>query len=213
MKLTPRDRLVVVGKTGTGKSNWTKGLCAELMAKHRVVVFDVCDEYSQRGAKTDHVRLGPLPQRCTAKELENDPRGLLDREDLALAVVSQGDPKDVASDFVSCAELIQTTGNLIFVVEEVGYFAEHCQERLKAVATMYRHVGVSAVFVAQRATQIPLTARSQASCLVAFRQDESADLKALAERIDQDFADRVSRLKVGENVTWRDDFQPKETNP
>lgn len=206
MKLTARDRLVVVGKTGTGKSNWTKGLCKELMGSHRLVVFDVCDEYSQLGQKTAHVRLGPLPQRCTVKELENDPRKWLDREDLALAVVSTGDPKDVATDFVTVAEFLHSTGDALFVVEEVGYFAEHCQERLKAVATMYRHVGVTAVFVAQRATQIPLTARSQASCLVAFRQDESADLKALAERIDQDFADRVSRLPVGEHALWRDDL-------
>jgi hypothetical protein len=207
LKLTPRDRLCVVGKTGMGKSNYAKALCAEQMELgNRVVVFDVCDEYSGEGRATEHVKLGPLTQRCSVDELILDPKSWLDRKDLALAVVPEGDPEVIARDFEHASELIRHTGNLVFVVEEVGYFGEHCQERLKAVATMYRHHGIVAVFCAQRAVQIPLTARSQASQIVAFRQDEPADLQALDARINEDFAEQVSRLRPGDHVVWRDDL-------
>lgn len=205
MNLASRDRLLVVGKTGTGKSHWVKRQLTEWIGQHRVIVFDPCDEYSQLGRKGE--ALGPLRQRCTVEELLEDTRGWMDRKDLALAVVSDGDPEEVASDFETVADLVKHTGRLVFVAEEVGYYGEHCQSRLKAVATMYRHREVAAVFVSQRAIQVPLTARSQASVVVAFKQDEPDDLEALRKRCGlavPDIADRVARLRVGESVTWRD---------
>lgn len=207
-ELTARDRLVVVGKTGYGKSRWVKTLCAELQARgRRIVVFDPCDEYSVQGRETDETELGPLRQRMTARELYRNPQAL-DARTLSLALVpDRDDPQDVARDFERCAELVRATGGVVFVVEEVGYFAEHCASKLKAAATVYRKDGVAVVFVSQRAVQVPLTARSQASTIIAFHQDEPQDLAALDERCGRalpDIADKLPRLRVGECVTWRD---------
>lgn len=210
LDLEARSRVVVVGKTGSGKSHWVKAQCAQWMKSHRLIVFDVCDEYSQHGRKGE--ALGPLKERCTVDELLNDPREYLDRRRVALSVVSEGDPDEVADDFLAVSQLLKHTGNVLFVVEEVGYFSDvkSAYERLKTVATMYRHHGVAVVFVSQRAVQVPKTARSQASAIVAFRQDEPDDLDALRLRCGTAIPDidaRVSRLRVGESVTWRD-IQP-----
>lgn len=194
----------MVGKTGSGKSTWTKRLAAELYRKRwRVLVFDPCDEYSRGAPVNPNVAPGPLPHRMTVPELLARPE-VLDAKRLGLAVVSQEEPRKVARDFASVASLVRSTGGLAFIIEEVGYFAEHAAESLKAVATLYRKWGVAAVFVSQRATQIPLTARSQASAVVAFRQDEPADLEALAQKCGEPFADEVARLPVGECRIWRD---------
>lgn len=203
-----RDRLVVVGKTGYGKSTWTKKLAAELYrARWRVLAFDPCDEYSKGGPANPNVAPGPLPYRCTVAELVARPE-LLDAPRLGLAVVSEREPKQVARDFSTVASLCRHTGNLVLLVEEVGYFAEHAGESLKAVATLYRKYGIAAVFVAQRATQIPLTARSQASVVVAFRQDEPPDLEALALKCGDEFAAAVGNLPVGRCEIWRDGIRP-----
>lgn len=202
--MNARDRIVVVGKTGYGKSTWTKALVAELHAKGwRVVVFDPCDEYSRHGKPGLEVTPGPLPHRAQVADLLEQPE-VLDSPELGLSVVSEGEPRQVAKDFAALAELVRHTGRLAFVVEEVGYFAEHAQGPLKALATLYRKYGVAAVFVAQRATQVPLTARSQASAVVAFRQDEPPDLDALAEKCGEGFSAGVNRLAVGECLIWRD---------
>ncbi len=218
---------MVLGKTGSGKSNWVKDWLAELMKRRaRIVVFDVCDEYSIHGHASGETKLGPLTQRVTADELIADPDRYLDRKDLALAVVpeNEDDPEEVADDFCAIGEQVKHTGEsrrtehpLIFVIEEIGYFGEYCREYLKAAATMWRKQNVCIIFVSQRATMVPLGARSQATQIYAFQQDEQADLKALDERcglLIPDFAERVSRCAPGEPVVWRDDLQPlKETAP
>lgn len=217
MKLEPRDRVVVIGKTGTGKSNYAKRLISEnLAAGARVVAFDLHDEYSLKGKRSPQVRLGPLAERCTVDQLVADPRRYLDQNGGGLAIVPEDDdPARVARDFEGVADLVRHTGNLMFVIDEVGYFGDLCEPKLKAIATTYRKFSVSVVMIAQRAVQIPLTARSQASAIVAFRQDEIPDLDALEKRCAgsiPDIAVRVARLPPGDHVLWRDTMQLGSSN-
>lgn len=213
LELASRDRAIVVGKTGAGKSYFVKQLATEAMSSNRRwVSFDVCDEMSGEGRESQETELGPLTQRCTPQELYRDPRKFLDRADLALAVVPNGEPEQVAKHFKRVAELVRDTGNVIFHVSEVGYFQQYAQGALNQAATLYRKDSVAMVFDAQRAVQVPLTARSQASLIFAFNQDTPEDLQALSERCGRDvpdLADRLPRLAVGECIPWRDSLSSK----
>lgn len=209
MKLRPEEVHAFVGKRGSGKSTRAKELCAEVMrAGQRIVVFDYHDEYSQLGNASKQVRLGPLRHRVQVDEFlaaAADDSGLLESPELALAVVPSGDPKECAEDFEEVAAVISSTGRLVFLVEEVGVVSERAEQRLNYLACQSRHDEVPLVLVAQRMVQVPKTARTQISHLNSGRQDDPADLDALAKIAGQDFADQVSRLGRGECADWRDD--------
>jgi len=207
-RLASSDVVLVLGKRGSGKSHAAKQLiAAELDAGARVVAFDPHDEYSRHGRKTSEVTLGPLEQRCTVAELEQRPE-LLDSRKLSLAVVpSVRKGPELAEEFETVSGMVTSTGRVTFVADEVGEYSDHAAEELKSLATQSRHYLVPLVLVAQRATQVPKTARSQASRILCGRQDEPDDLAALEKRTRltaPDFAARVSRLPRRQLLEWRD---------
>ncbi|MFZ5469465.1 MAG: helicase HerA domain-containing protein [Myxococcota bacterium] len=205
-RVKPHDRVLVIGKTGSGKSNKAKALVsAELEHGARVLAFDPLDEWSRHGRKSDHRRLGPLRDRCTVDDLMREPE-ILDANDLSLAVVPSQARRECAEDFVQVAALVKDTGNVLLTVEEVGFFGDRCEESLIEAACTFRHYGVGMVFVAQCAIQIPKMARRQASQIWSGRQDDPEDLSALAKVAGAEFAEAVSRLPRGELLHWRDDF-------
>lgn len=205
-RLEPHDVVIVVGKRGCGKSHHAKGIAAaELAAGARVVVFDPHDEYSQKGRQSPQVTLGPLRERVTVDQLLERPE-LLDVKRLSLAVVPEGVPADELADaFKEVAEVISTTGRLTFMADEVGEYSDIAAGTLNSLATQSRHYEAALVLVAQRMTQIPKTARTQASQLHTFLQSNPEDLDALVKLTgDRDFAARVSRLPRRKHLTWRD---------
>lgn len=207
-RLSSHDVVLVLGKRGSGKSHCAKLLlAAELDGGARVVAFDPHDEYSQHGKKTPEVTLGPLSKRVTVAELEQTP-ALLDARKLSLAVVpSSRKGSDLAEEFGTVSGMVTGTGRLTFLADEVGEYSDHAREELVSLATQSRHYSCALVLVAQRATQIPKTARSQASRILCGRQDEPDDLAALEKRTrlsDPDFAARVSRLPRRQLLEWRD---------
>lgn len=204
-ELEARDRLLVVGKTGYGKSTWIKLLLAFLMKRgHRILFGDYQDEYSIFGQQNDQRTLGPLTQRITLDELYELPE-VLDYEDLALAVVMRRDPEEAAEDFSDLVELAEGTGDLVLGFDEVGMFEEHCRKRMHYVATQSRHWNVPLILASQRMVDIHPKARSQASHLVTFHQDNPADLKAIEIlTLSEEFAASVPLLDVGQLKHWRD---------
>ncbi len=202
--LRPHDVVLIVGKRGTGKSNAGKTLlAAELKRGARVLAFDPHDEYSVLGRKSDEVRLGSCRDRLSVAALAVTPEKLDDKK-LSLAVVPEGLPSAVAKDFAQVVDVVQDTGRLVFLVEEVGMFSEHVEENVNHLACQSRHWSVACVLLAQRMVQIPKTARTQASMLVSFRQDNPDDVAALEKIAGPEFAARVSCLPRGRCEVWRD---------
>jgi hypothetical protein len=207
-RLAPSEVALVLGKRGSGKSHAAKLLlAAELDGGARVVAFDPHDEYSQKGRKTAEVNLGPLEHRVTVAELEQRPE-ILDARKLSLAVVptSRRGP-ELAEEFEVVSGMVTATGRLTFCADEIGEYSAHATEEIVSLATQSRHYSIPLVLVAQRATQVPKTARSQASRILCGRQDEPDDLAALEKRTrlsDPNFAAKVSRLPRRQLLEWRD---------
>lgn len=204
-RLEPHDVVIVVGKRGCGKSHHAKALAAsELAAGARVVAFDPHDEYSAKGRSSPQVSLGPLRDRVTVDQLLERPE-LLDAKKLSLAVVPECSADEMADAFREVAEMISATGRLTFLADEIGEYSDEAAGTLNSLATQSRHYETALVLVAQRMTQIPKTARTQASVLHTFLQSNPEDLDALVKLTgDRDFAARVSRLPRRKQLTWRD---------
>ncbi|NBD09638.1 helicase HerA domain-containing protein [Corallococcus silvisoli] len=207
--LRPEDVVLCVGKRGTGKSTRAKAMLAAAMAAgQRVLAFDPHDEYSKHGRDSGQVRLGPLTQRMTLVELA-DNLDVLEEDGLALAVVPEGSQRDKGEDFAALVDDVLDVGELVFLADEVGQWGRYAIEALEELACQSRHSAVPVVLVAQRLTQIPKTARTQATQLNSGRQDNPDDLKALADLAGDDFAVAVARLARGEHKHWRDDAGPE----
>lgn len=223
-QLEPEQILAIVGKRGSGKSSLAKAICAaELEQGSRIVSFDVKDETSRHGRVVDgQVELGALPMRLHMDDMRRmDPEArylLLVDPDLALAIVPRKGEQNTADDFrlfVRWLDESQTRaideGNglpLVAFIEEVGVFSLLAQGELNYLGTQSRHMLCAVVFVAQRMTQIPLTARTQVTRLCTGLQNNPDDLDAIAKLVGVDhgktFAAGVSRLPRRKFLEWRD---------
>jgi DNA helicase HerA-like ATPase len=200
LNLEPRHRVLVCGKTQHGKTHFARELVKHNAPRFdRVVIFDVDEEYRARVTTAAQLVLNPA---------------LLDKGKV-LTVRSTGDSAHrLALDCRHLLKLVRASkGTSLVVLEEPGRYARHwchkCIEPLapllEEAATGWAKRGVCLLFVTQRANQIPLTVRSQLSTIVSFRQDESGDVDALADRAGKNFAGAVVSLKPRDFRVWRDD--------
>lgn len=205
----PRHRILVCGKTGSGKTFRAHELLRAWQRRGvRVVVLDPKDEYSR-------AKGGPCADRITALELAKHPEELRKKR-LSLAVVSRSrEPQDVARAALLLLRIIpEVCGRVLFVADEVHLWADSSKGKachkaaslLDVVATVERDRGVSLMLVAQRAAHVPKNTRTQLSNIITFRQEDGDDLAALAVRTkDRSWLDRVARLGAFESLDWSDE--------
>lgn len=164
----PREIIIVLGKTGYGKSRWT---WEYLSGEPRVFCYDpMHDAPNMRWMNADEVirwhDMNPVPS-------EYDPQHPKRYYRIAT------DDEDSRDTFGHLAFL---RGNCIFAVEEASLVFEQ-GERIsgwcKNIVFVGRHRNVSLLVTAQRAASIPIALRSQASRVVSFGQHEGDDLRWL----------------------------------
>lgn len=198
MLLVPHDRVVIVGKVGSGKSTYAKRLIAEqLSAGARALAFDPNDENSRHGEKKQHVDLGPLRDRCTVDELlANAARGgtWLERADLSLAVVPESKmPDALAEDVEALHALVATEGDMVVLLEEMGLYRDTAAMILRVWGTQSRHYGKKGsplIACAQKLVLIEKSLRDQCSILVTGVQTDPEDL---------DTIEKIVRPSLGED--------------
>lgn len=154
-----REIIIVLGKTGYGKSRWTRQY---LDGCRRVFLYD--------------------PVRETERVEWYDDSGIMERYDSGAL---RGDFYCATSD----ENTLNTFGNMAFLLGNCMYAVEEAslvftkgvriEGWAKNIIFLGRHRNVSLLVTAQRAASIPIELRSQATRIISFAQHESDDLQWL----------------------------------
>lgn len=152
-----REIIAVLGKTGHGKSVWTRKFCA---SKKRLFVFDPLLDYPCRYLNFEEL-------------IDYFDEGFFDEG--RNFCVGSGDPE--------CLELLgalnMLAGECMMIVEECAVALDKygkIPSWLRDIVFLGRHRSAGILVTAQRAASVPIDLRSQVSRLVTFAQSEGDDL-------------------------------------
>jgi hypothetical protein len=176
-----RELIAVVGNQGCGKSVWTKAFCA---MQKRLLVSDPLASYPAVDFMADPQDWLP---RVFSGEIREFRFGTYYPEELPLfghAAYGAGDCTFVIEE---CALMFRKGGDL--------------DEWAKKIIYMGRHQRVNVILVAQRAVNIPLAVRSQATRIVSFRQIDPDDARELRDVIGES-ADELQALPDLQCIDW-----------
>jgi DNA helicase HerA-like ATPase len=165
-----REVIIILGKTGFGKSTWLKKYLAGIP---RSFIFDPFRDIQAQYLTPDEL--------IAAHESKAFQRA-------ASFSIGAYSP----NDFDLIGSIAFLTGQCHLVIEECGvafYKGERIPEWLQEAIFLGRHVSLSLIFTAQRAASIPIDLRSQASRFVSFRQTEQHDLKWARDYLGDHFPD------------------------
>lgn len=155
-----REIIIVLGKTGQGKSTWTRQY---LLPFKRIMGYD-----PQRELSVNYIDDSALVNAFDSGRLKlpNEFRLGTDNE----------------SGLDAVGNIAFLTGNCILVIEEASLVfrkGERIEGWPRSIIFLGRHRNVSLIVTAQRAASIPIELRSQATRIVSFAQHESDDLNWL----------------------------------
>lgn len=171
-----REVVVVLGKTGWGKSWWTK--CYSKQFPRRLV-YDPSGTFPVKA----YLPIDDIIGEITDDEHKGKPfnYGFLDENDIPQA-----------------ASALWAIGNNLLIVEECALVFEKGMSRMPPWARDHcfigRHQSCSLVLIAQRPTYIPVDFRSQANRVISFCQHEGTDTDWLQNLYGKERADRLSEL-------------------
>lgn len=180
-----RDIILVFGKTGMGKSRWTR---AYLKGQRRVMVVDPMREhdgilFEDLSELINHVQEYPTFRVRTEWPDEVNP--------IAAVAMAVNDPRRFEGKKIP---------ELTFVVEESQRCIPVRGEMHPAMSNVIlrgRHHHVTLLAVAQRPTTVHIHARSQWTRMVVFHQSEGADTTWLEKQTEIP-GEEFNRLKPGE---------------
>lgn len=197
-----REIIIVLGRTGQGKSIWTRYYCKNLK---RVFASDLLHDF--RGDYIDNKSLIKI----------HDDHVI--NKDLNFRLVTSE-----ADDLELLGSIAFLNGSCHLVMEEMGFYfppGSRAPAWMREAAFLGRHQELSLIMTAQRPTSIPTDLRSQASRIICFNQLEKSDIGWLSSYFG-DRMEEISELSELEcldatakgvdryKIDWRlDDKQPK----
>lgn len=163
-----REIVIVLGKTGQGKSVWTRSF---LQNKKRIFAFDPLQDFD---ANYLYSSVALADRIDSLRDVEADATTELEYK-IAVSRIELLELLGVGSFLV---------GNNYLMIEECAYCFEkgmRIPQWLRDIIFLGRHRGVSLIVTAQRPVSIPIDLRSQASRVVSFSQHEGADMDWLRD--------------------------------
>lgn len=176
-----RDFIIVVGNQNCGKSVWAKIFVRSLS---RLLVFDPMASYARVEFNSPETWL----ENVAHNRLNGFRYG-----------------SSFPDDLETIGNAAFGAGDCMLVVEECALIfrrGEELHDWAKPLIFMGRHQRVSLLFVAQRASKIPIDVRSQATRIITFRQTEPNDVYAITERIGESNADEINALPDLHCLDW-----------
>jgi len=167
-----REIYVVIGQTGMGKTQWTKGF---LRTQKRVIVLDPQGEYNFLEFDNAHSLIDYVYKRK----------------------IFRVECSDLREFPTLCFGSTLVLKSLLVIEESQRVLAPKQKLPLEFEDIVYRgrHSETSLLLVAQRATTIDIAVRSQFSQLIVFRQTEKHDLDWISDVTGEDLNEGVHGLK------------------
>lgn len=164
-----REVIIVLGKTGQGKSVWTRNFLA---SRSRIFAFDPVREFqgAYHDSATDFAEYVDYLNTTPEASFFDD------------AAIHKNKTFTVAMSDLNNLDLLGSaaflTGNCVLMLEELAYCFETRRppQWLRDIIFLGRHRGVSLLVTAQRPMSVPIDLRSQATRIISFAQHEGADV-------------------------------------
>lgn len=186
MKIDPSERLILIGKTGSGKSEWAKHLLRQISNSYPVVIIDPKEQW-----------LGRRPIWAKGRE-----PGTIDRPHLISKFNSsfrvqclQPDEEDDDRLAVLCRSVLKHGNTFLFFDETEGIAtANHVPSYIRRIWKTGRSHGIGAWAATQVPTGIPKLFKSQAEHFVIFKVgDEDAKLASTLAHVPEEMVRKIPK--------------------
>lgn len=190
--MAEKKKILVLGKTGSGKSFLAKTL---LKKYDRYIVFDTMDEYTNGVIVDGLSELAVLWKKCHTGNFRIIYR-----------------PRRPEDEIEAIAKLVYECEDLTFLCEEIDLFGSSYKisDEMSDILRRGRHKHITFIGVSQRPYGIHRLFTSQSKEIYVFATNEPRDrdylkqLLATSQITEQAVVDRLDELKEYEYVLWKD---------
>lgn len=184
-----RTITAIVGKTGYGKSYFTKQLLYG-DPTNRIVIFDVMVEYGFLVEKDYKIFY----------DVDNFKQYMSDNYDGKIKAIIQFDDVD---DYLQAFQICYIVGSIMVVVEEIHQYSNQfgTVKPLEKIIRFGRHKQVSLICITHRFTDLSLIIRQNLDVVVFFRCSTGAEIKMFKDyEYINNQAENIATLKKQEFI-------------
>ena len=158
-------RVLILGKTGTGKTFLLKKIMKKVTVK-RFVVFDLNEEYNEQ-YKNDTIIFYDLKSFISFYNTYK-------KEEFCF-IIRFKDEEEIET----LLNLLTTQKKLMLIIDEASYFFQKNSKALQKILRFGRHNNIGFIAVSRRVFELSKELRALIYTIISFKQTEQTDLKQL----------------------------------